>query len=60
MPEAANMILSYELSDDPGVEHEVEVGSVDEARRHLLSRADMLSWCDLTDSSGEVMDVSLP
>ena len=47
------MILSYELRDDPGYEHELEVATVDEARAFVASREDMLEWFELTDDAGE-------
>lgn len=47
------MLLSYELIDDPAFEHELWVNSLDEARRHLGSRADMVVWATLTDSDGD-------
>ena len=47
------MILAYELKDDPGYEHELEVATVDEARAFVASREDMLVWVELTDDAGE-------
>ena len=46
------MILSYELKDDPGYEHELEVATVAEARAFVASREDMLVWVELTDTEG--------
>ena len=47
------MILAYELTDDPGYEHELEVATVDEARAFVASHEDMLVWVELTDDVGE-------
>ena len=47
------MILSYELKDDPGYEHELEVATVAEARAFVASREDMLVWVELTEDAGE-------
>lgn len=44
------MILSYELKDDPGYEHELEVATVAEARVLVASHEDMLEWFELTDA----------
>lgn len=44
------MILSYELKDDPGYEHELEVEIVAEARAFIDSHEDMLVWAELTDA----------
>jgi len=52
-PDEGLMLLSYELIDDPAFEHELWVNSLDEARRHLSSRADMVVWATLTDSDGD-------
>ena len=46
------MILTYELKDDPGYEHELEVDTVEEALAFVDPRADMLEWADLTDDAG--------
>ena len=46
------MILSYELKDDPGYEHELEVETVAEARAFIDSHEDMLEWAELTDDAG--------
>ena len=47
------MILAYELKDDPGYEHELEVATVDEARALVASSEDMLEWVELTDEAGD-------
>ena len=47
------MILAYELKDDPGYEHELEVATVDEARAFVASSEDMLEWVELTEDAGE-------
>ncbi len=47
------MILAYELKDDTGYEHELEVDSVAEASAFLASREDMLEWVELTDDVGD-------
>ena len=46
------MILAYELKDDPGYEHELEVETVEKARAFVASRSDMLVWFELTDAEG--------
>lgn len=53
------MILSYELKDDPGQEHEAEVESVDQARARLSGCSDMVVWASLTDEQGVEIDVEL-
>lgn len=57
--ETARMLLSYELKDDPGQEHEVEVDSVDQARARLAGSSDMVVWASLTDEQGIEMGVDL-
>ena len=47
------MILAYELKDDHGYEHELEVATVEEASEFLASREDMLEWVELTDDAGD-------
>ena len=47
------MILSCELKDDPGYEHELEVETVEEAREFVASHEDMLVWVELTDDVGD-------
>lgn len=47
------MILTYELKDDPGYEHELEVATVEKARAFIDSNEDMLEWFELTDDAGE-------
>ena len=47
------MILAYELKDDPGYEHELEVATVAEAQAFVASREDMLVWVELTDDVGD-------
>ena len=46
------MILAYELKDDPGYEHELEVATVEKARALVASYEDMLEWFELTDAEG--------
>lgn len=46
------MILAYELKDDPGYEHELEVATVEKARVFVASHEDMLVWVELTDNEG--------
>lgn len=46
------MILTCELKDDPGYEHELEVATVAEARALVASYEDMLEWAELTDEDG--------
>jgi len=48
-------MLTYELKDDPDVEHEVECASFAEALAHLQGCSDMLVWAELTDSMGNVL-----
>ena len=47
------MILAYELKDDPGYEHELEVATVAEAYAFIASHEDMLEWFELTDDVGD-------
>ena len=47
------MILTYELKDDPGYEHELEVATVEKARAFVASHEDMFEWFELTDDVGE-------
>jgi len=47
------MILTCELKDDPGYEHELEVATAAEARTLVDSYGDMLEWAELTDDAGE-------
>lgn len=49
------MILSYELVDDPGNEHEEEVESQLDACYRLSSIEDFCLWWELTDSEGELL-----
>ena len=46
------MILAYELKDDPGYEHELEVATADEARAFVAYSEDMFEWFELTDEDG--------
>ena len=46
------MILTYELKDDPGYEHELEVATVEEALAFVDPRADMIEWAELTEDEG--------
>lgn len=48
-------LLSYELKDDPSVEHEEWVSDMAEARAHLRGKADMVAWASLTDHEGETI-----
>lgn len=59
MTDTPKMILSYELKDDPGQEHEAEVESVDQARARLSGCSDMVVWASLTDEQGVEIDVEL-
>ncbi|AOE85613.1 hypothetical protein [Pseudomonas sp. TCU-HL1] len=49
------MILSYELVDDPGHEHEEEVETQFHACLRLQSIEAFCSWWELTDEDGEVL-----
>lgn len=49
------MLLSYELRDDPNVEHERAVDSLQEAKLLLAPLADLIVWADLTDADGCVI-----
>lgn len=53
------MILTYELSDDPGAEHEVEVANEQAAADFVDMQADYLVWWLLTDSEGNEVASSL-
>jgi len=48
-------LLSYELQDDPGYEHEEYVLNLDEARAHLRGKSDMVVWASLSDIHGNVV-----
>lgn len=48
-------LLSYELADDPGTEHEEWVEDLADARRHLRGKADMLVWAELHDGMGNMI-----
>ncbi len=50
------MILTYELSDDPGVEHEVEVESVEAAAKIISDRSDYIVWFEVVDDEGNEVD----
>ena len=47
------MILTYELKDDPGYEHELEVDTVEEALAFVDPRADMIEWAELTEDEDQ-------
>lgn len=51
------LILSFELRDDPGVEHEVEVTSITEAQAALAQYEDHTLWHSLTDSYGRELEL---
>lgn len=53
------MILTYELSDDPGAEHEVEVESIEAAAKIVNSNADYIVWFSVTDSEGNEVASSI-
>ena len=46
------MILTYELCDDLGVEHEVEVESIEAAAKIISDRSDYIVWFEVTDNEG--------
>lgn len=48
-------ILSYELQDDPGYEHEKPVADLNDARVHLQGKGDMVVWADLHDTHGNIV-----
>jgi quinol monooxygenase YgiN len=48
------MLLSYELFDDPGTEHEKWVEDLADARRHLKNNH-MVAWAQLTNGHGDVI-----
>lgn len=54
-PFAGYLLLSYELKDDPGQEHEEWVEDLAAARRHLRGLADMVAWAYLTDTDATVI-----
>lgn len=47
------MILTYELTDDIGTEHEVEVESIEAAADFVNMQSDYLVWWLLTDENGD-------
>lgn len=53
------MILTYELSDDIGVEHEVEFATEQAAANYIAMQADYLVWWTLTDENGDEVASSL-
>lgn len=59
MTDTPKMILSFELADDPGTEHEVEVETVDQARQRLAGCSDMVVWASLTDAQGVEQEAEL-
>lgn len=52
-PFEGQMLLSYELRDDPHFEHEEWVTDLAEARAHLRGKADMVVWATLYDQNGD-------
>lgn len=54
------MILTYELSDDIGVEHEVEVESIEAAAKIVRDRTDYIVWWLLADDEGNEVTCSIP
>ena len=52
-PFEGQMLLSYELRDDPHQEHEEFVDDLADARRHLKGKADMVVWATLHNHHGE-------
>lgn len=52
-PFGGQLLLSYELRDDPHVEHDQWVADLADARRHLRGKADMIVWATLHDQEGE-------
>lgn len=51
----APFILSYELRDDPGYEHEEFVKDLEAARAHLRGMSHTVVWADLHDAHGNVV-----
>ncbi|MCY1358857.1 hypothetical protein D9M69_454040 [compost metagenome] len=49
------MILSYELVDDPGHEHEEEVETQFDACYRLLAIEEFCLWWELSDSDGHLV-----
>lgn len=49
------LLLSYELKDDPGQEHEEWVEDLAAARRYLRGKTDMVAWACLTDTDATVI-----
>lgn len=59
-PFEGQMLLSYELRDDPCNMHEEWVTNLAEARAHLRGKADMVVWAYLYDQdSDEIADVQV-
>ena len=54
------MILTYELCDDIGVEHEVEVESIEAAAEIVDRLNDHIAWWTLTDENGDEVASSFP
>ena len=52
-PFEGQMLLSYELRDDPLNMHEQWVTDLADARRHLRGKADMVVWAYLYDQNGD-------
>lgn len=53
------MILTYELNDDPRVEHEVEVESIEAAAKIVNSLTDFIVWFSVTDDEGNEVESSI-
>jgi hypothetical protein len=52
-PFEGQMLLSYELRDDPCNLREEWVDDLADARRHLKGKADMVAWATLYDQQGD-------
>lgn len=47
-------ILSYELTDEPRQEYEVEFDSVADAERYIRSRAEFMVYADVYSATGKL------
>lgn len=54
------LILTYELSDDIGTEHEAEFANEQAAADFVNMQSDYLVWWTLTDENGDEVASSFP
>ena len=53
------MILTYELSDDLGTEHEAEFANEQEAFTFIHARESNIVWFELVDDEGKEIEFSI-